>query len=178
MKMKNLAAATLLTLFAAGAAQAAGFTTFPDGSKVSEWFNEAKPVNADKLGKKYTVTDYGVVNDSTVLQTEAIQAVIDKAAEAGGGVIVIPEGVYLSGSLFFKPGTHLYVAKGGKLKGSDSITNYKIIDTRLEGQTIKYFAALVNAENVDGFTISGPGTIDGNGHRFYDEVWLRRKVNP
>ncbi|MDE6394708.1 MAG: exopolygalacturonase, partial [Duncaniella sp.] len=81
--MKNLAAATLLTLFAAGAVQAAGFTTFPDGSKVSEWFNEAKPVNADKLGKKYTVTDYGVVNDSTMLQTEAIQAVIDKAAEAG-----------------------------------------------------------------------------------------------
>ena len=178
VKMKNFAVAAALTLCATSMAQAAGFTTFPDGSKVSEWFNEAKPVNIDKLGKKYVVTDYGVVNDSTILQTKAIQAVIDKASAEGGGVIVIPQGVYLSGSLFFKPGTHLNVAKGGKLKGSDSITNYEIIDTRLEGQTIKYFAALVNAEGVDGFTITGPGTIDGNGHRFYDEFWLRRKVNP
>ncbi|MDE6022376.1 MAG: exopolygalacturonase, partial [Muribaculaceae bacterium] len=53
-----------------------------------------------------------------------------------------------------------------------------IIPTRLEGQTINYFAALVNADRCDGFTISGEGTIDGNGHRFYDEFWLRRKVNP
>ena len=152
---------------------------WPDGTEVDRWFADSTPVNPDNLGKRYIVTDYGVVkDDSTLIQTDALQKVIDLAAENGGGVITIPEGVYLSGSLFFKPGTHLNVAEGGRLKGSDAITNYKIIKTRLEGQTIDYFAALVNAIGVDGFTITGPGTIDGNGWRFWDEFWLRRKVNP
>lgn len=156
----------------------AKYSTFPDGSEVPEWFNVTERVDITKLGPKFVITDYGVSADSTVVQTEAIQKVIDLAAEKGGGVIVIPEGTFLSGSLFFKPGTHLNVEKGGKLKGIDSITHYEIIKTRLEGQTIDYFAALVNADGCDGFTISGPGTIDGNGLRFYDEFWLRRKVNP
>ncbi len=152
---------------------------WPDGSVIEGWFAGTKPVSPDKLGKRYVVTDYGVVKgDSTLIQTDAIQKVIDLAAENGGGVVTIPEGVYLSGSLFFKPGTHLNIEKGGRLKGSDAITNYKIVKTRLEGQTIDYFAALVNADGVDGFTITGPGTIDGNGWRFWDEFWLRRKVNP
>lgn len=168
-----------IALFIPALALARNTGVWPDGSKMNEWFESAEKVDTNKLGKKYVVTDYGVVpGDSTIIQTEALQAVIDRAADEGGGVVVIPEGTYLSGSLFFRPGTHLSVSEGGKLKGSDAITNYQIIDTRLEGQTIKYFAALVNAIGCDGFTISGPGTIDGNGLRFYDEFWLRRKVNP
>ena len=174
--MKKTILSIICLLAAAGAT--AG-EKWPDGTPVSKWFSDTIPVNPDTLGKRYVVTEYGVVKgDSTLIQTEAIQKVIDLAAANGGGVVTIPEGVYLSGSLFFKPGTHLNVAKNGRLKGRDAITHYKIIDTRLEGQTIKYFAALVNAIECDGFTITGPGTIDGNGWRFWDEFWLRRKVNP
>ena len=165
----------LLALTTMGAAHAE-FKNFPDGTAVPEWFNENKPTPAK--GPRFIITDYGVTNDSTLLQTEAIQKVIDMAADKGGGIIEIPAGTFLSGSLFFKPGTHLYLDKGARLKGSDAITHYKIIPTRLEGQTINYFAGLVNADRCDGFSISGEGTIDGNGHRFYDEFWLRRKVNP
>jgi polygalacturonase len=43
---------------------------------------------------------------------------------------------------------------------------------------LNYFAALVNADQVDGFTISGKGIIDGNGLRYWRSFWLRRKVNP
>lgn len=168
--------ALALALITAATAQAK-FTTFPDGSPVAEWFNDTKAPELKKLGKQYDITKHGVGPDSTVVQTHAIQAVIDMAAANGGGVVVVPEGTYLTGSLFFKPGTHLHIMKGGKLKGSDAITHYEIIKTRLEGQTLDYFAALVNAISCDGFTISGEGTIDGNGYRFYDEFWLRRKVN-
>ncbi len=167
---------SIVLTFAFTASAYADFKTFPDGSAVPGWFNDN---NAPKTeGNRYVVTEHGVKNDSTILQTESIQAVIDLAAENGGGTIVIPAGTYLSGSLFFKPNTHLHLAKDAKLKGSDAITHYQIIPTRLEGQTINYFAALINADHCDGFTISGEGTIDGNGHRFYDEFWLRRKVNP
>lgn len=175
--MKRSIKFTLAALALAAAAHAyADFKTFPDGSRVPGWFNDNQVPTIE--GRRYVITDHGVRNDSTLLQTEAIQAVIDLAADKGGGIIEIPAGTFLSGSLFFKPGTHLHLAKNAKLKGSDAITHYKIIPTRLEGQTINYFAALVNADHCDGFTISGEGTIDGNGHRFYDEFWLRRKVNP
>ena len=173
----NVRSFLLVLSVVCGVTAHAKFTNFPDGSKVPDWFNDSKPVDVRNLGKQYVITEHGVLSDSTVIQTENIQRVIDLAASNGGGVIVIPEGTYLSGSLFFKPGTHLHLLKGGKLKGCDAITNYKIVKTRLEGQTLDYFAALVNADGCNGFTISGEGTIDGNGHRFYDEFWLRRKVN-
>ena len=150
---------------------------FPDGTPIPEWFNDTTKVDVDKLGKKYVITDYGVKNDSNLLQTEQIQAVIDKAAAAGGGVVVIPKGTFLSGSIFFKQGTHLYVEEGGRLKGSDRIRNFKLQTTRMEGQTLKYFSALVNADGVDGFTIAGKGTIDGNGHNYWEEFWIRRQYN-
>lgn len=151
---------------------------FPDGTPIPEWFREHRVVSVKELGKQYCITNYGVQNDSTILQTERIQAVIDKAAQEGGGVICIPKGTFLSGSLFFRPRTHLYLEKGVTLKGSDDISHFDVIDTRLEGQNLTYFAALVNVIGVDGFTLSGEGKINGNGLRFWKSFWLRRQVNP
>lgn len=151
---------------------------FPDGTPVGDWFYDTSIMPLSRLSEVYTVTDYGVIVDSTIVQTRQLQYVIDRAAAMGGGVIRIPAGTYLTGSLFFKQGTHLYLEKGAVLKGSDDISHFSVIDTRLEGQCIKYFAALVNAIGVNGFTISGEGTIDGNGLRYWRSFWLRREVNP
>ena len=151
---------------------------FPDGTPIPAWFGDTSRVDVNLLGKRYALTDYGVKADSNLVQTEAIQAVIDKAAAEGGGVVVVPKGTFLSGSLFFKLGTHLHVVEGGKLKGSDRIRDFKLVDTRMEGQSIKYFAALVNADGLDGFTITGHGTIDGNGYNYWEEFWIRREYNP
>lgn len=150
---------------------------WPDGTKMDSWFSNTTKVDPASLGRRYVITDYGVKNDSTIVQTDAIQAVIDRAAADGGGVIVVPRGTFLSGSLFFKPATHLHIEEGGKLKGSDRIANFKIVETRIEGETCKYFAALVNADHVDGFTITGRGTIDGNGFHYWNEFWIRRQWN-
>jgi polygalacturonase len=150
---------------------------FPDGTPIPVWFSDTTDVDISKLGKQYVITEYGVKNDSNIVQTEAIQHVIDLAAGNGGGVIVIPQGTFLTGSIFFKQGTHLYISEGGTIKGIDDISYYAIKRTRLEGQTLKYFSALVNADGLHGFTISGKGTINGNGERFWREFWLRREVN-
>lgn len=168
--------AILLTVFIS--MQSFGQEKFPDGTPIPDWFRQNEIVNIGTLGIKYNIADYGVVNDSTVLQTEKIQAIIDQAAQKGGGVIIVPQGTYLSGALFFKPKTHLHLEEGAVLKGSDDISNFPIVDTRIEGQSLKYFAALVNADKVDGFTISGKGTINGNGLRYWKSFWLRRKVIP
>ena len=94
---------------------------FPDGKMIPDWFYQNEKTDISIMGKKFLITDYGVVNDSTLLQTEQIQAVIDLASDNGGGVIVIPEGTYLSGALFFKPGTHLHLEEKAILKGSDEV---------------------------------------------------------
>ena len=171
--MKKILAFIILAAFTA----TAHADNWPDGTPMDKWFSDTSKVDASTLGQQYVVTDYGVSNDSTIVQTQQLQAVIDKAASEGGGVVVIPRGTFLSGSLFFKPGTHLHIAEGGKLKGSDRIANFKIIKTRIEGETCDYFAALINADHVDGFTITGNGTIDGNGYHYWEEFWIRRKWN-
>lgn len=50
--------------------QMSGQEKFPDGTPIPDWFRQNEIVNIDTLGKKYTITDYGVTNDSTILQTE------------------------------------------------------------------------------------------------------------
>lgn len=152
--------------------------TFPDGSVMPAWFSNTLRVDTDTLGRRFVVTEHGVKSDSTTVQTGALQRVIDMAAESGGGVVVIPRGTFLSGSLFFRQGTHLYIEEGGVLKGSERIRDFKVMKTRMEGETCTYFAALVNADGVDGFTIAGKGTIDGNGRHYWEEFWIRRKWNP
>lgn len=123
------------------------------------------------LPRRFRITDYGAVNDSTLIQTSIIQSVIDRAETVGGGEIVIPRGTYLTGALFFKPGTKLILEEGAGIKGSDNIVDYPLIPSRMEGRSIYYHAALINAYHVDNFEISGPGTINGNGYKFWVEFW-------
>ena len=151
---------------------------FPDGTAIPKWFKENKPTDINKLGKKYIITENGMKNDSTVLQTKKLQEIIDKAAKNGGGVIIVPKGTFLISSVFFKQGTHLYLETGAKLKGSDDINDFPVVTTRMEGQTVKYFPALINADGLDGFTISGKGALDGNGLRYWKSFWKRREWNP
>jgi len=125
--------------------------------------------------QQYDISKFGVKNDSTILQTKAIQKVIDQVFAKGGGTIVIPKGTYLSGALFFKKKTNLLLQEGAVLKGSDEIKNYPFIPSRMEGQSLDYYAALVNAYGVDGFSIAGPGTINGNGLKFWKTFWTHRE---
>lgn len=150
---------------------------WPDGSEISEWFKQTTSVDIQTLGKAYHVTDYGVVNDGKLHTTE-MQALINKVASEGGGVIVIPEGTYMTGAIFFKQGVHLHLYDGATLMGSSDPSDYPIIKTRIEGETCLYYSALINADGLDGFTISGKGTIDGNGYTFWKHFWERRSWNP
>ena len=152
--------------------------TWPDGTVMDAWFMEKGRVDVNALGRQYVLTDYGVLAGSTEVQTQQIQTVIDRCAQEGGGVVVVPTGTFKTGALFFKQGTHLHLSEGAVLLGSDRIIDFPILTTRIEGETCKYFAALVNADGLDGFTITGKGTIDGNGLKYWQEFWIRRQWNP
>lgn len=150
---------------------------FPDGTLIDDWFYNLHVPMLEDMGKQYVLTEYGILADGKIY-TKEIQQLIDTAAENGGGVIVVPAGTYMTGALYFKQGVHLYVMAGGVLKGSDDISDYDIKMTRIEGESCQYFTALINVDGVDGFTMFGPGTIDGNGMRSWKAFWMRRKWNP
>ena len=126
---------------------------------------------------QFVITSFGAVNDSTIVQTEAIQNAVDAAA-VKGGTVVIPRGVWLSGAIFFKPGTHLLLEEGAVLKGSTDVADFPDIPVHIEGVLQPYVSALINADRCDGFTISGSGTLDGNGLPYWKAFWARRKENP
>lgn len=150
---------------------------FPDNSLIDEWFYDDSVSELEALGKQYKITDYGVLSDGKIY-TKELQNLIDTVYENGGGVIVVPKGTYITGALFFKNGVNLYIEENGVIKGSDDISDYPLMITRIEGETCKYFPALINADNTKGFTMCGKGTVDGNGFKSWKAFWIRRKWNP
>lgn len=117
---------------------------FPDGTPIDDWFYETRIPALSELGRPYVLTEHGIRNDGR-LYTQEIQRLIDRAHENGGGVIVVPQGTFRTGSLFFRQGVNLYVEEGGVLMGSDDVSDYSLRLTRIEGETCLYFAALINA---------------------------------
>src|SRR3982750_3048673 len=97
-------------------------------------------VGLNATSQEFIITKFGVSTDTTKLNTEAIQNVINNASENGGGTIVIPKGVFLTGALFFKPNTKLHLLEGAVLKGSDHIADYPLLPSRMEGQNQLYYA--------------------------------------
>lgn len=126
----------------------------------------------------YPVTRYGAVGDGTTLNTAAVQRAIDAAASEGGGTVEIPAGRFLSGAIFLRQGVELHLAEGAVLFGSNRIEDYPKRETRIEGHFEPWRMALVNAQNLEHVRISGPGILDGNGVKFWEAFWQRRKENP
>lgn len=126
----------------------------------------------------YPVTRYGAVGDGTTLNTAAIQRAIDTAAAEGGGTVEIPAGRFLSGAIFLRQDVDLHLAAGAVLFGSNHIEDYPKRETRIEGHFEPWRMALVNAQGLTRVRISGPGILDGNGVKFWEAFWQRRKENP
>jgi exo-poly-alpha-galacturonosidase len=122
--------------------------------------------------KRYDVTNYGAIGNGETVNTQAIQKAIDECAANGGGEVVVPKGVFVSGAIFLKKGVALFFEKDAVLKGSVNRADYPQIKTRWEGTDMMYMAALVNADGINGVKISGEGTIDGSG-----DVWVQRVNN-
>jgi exo-poly-alpha-galacturonosidase len=123
----------------------------------------------------YAITDHGAVGDGATVNTKAIQAAIDKCAADGGGVVVVPKGTFITGSIFLKQGVNLLVEKDGLLKGSVNSEDYQQVKTRWEGIEREFTAALLNAIDLNGVEVSGEGTIDGSGDQWVDRFKQQRQ---
>jgi exo-poly-alpha-galacturonosidase len=129
-------------------------------------------VQAIGKSKRYLVTTYGAVADGATINTAAIQKTIDDCAANGGGTVVVPKGVFVSGAIFLKQGVELFIEKDGVLKGTTNRSDYPQIHTRWEGTEMMFMCAFINANSITRVKISGEGTIDGSG-----DEWLKRIKN-
>lgn len=116
---------------------------------------------------RYVITDFGAVSGGPV-GTRAIQAAIDRCHEAGGGVVVVPPGRFVTGTLILRSHVRLEVDSGGLLLGSPDLKDYPVLPTpsyrSLKDQN--GFRCLIYAENQENIGLGGDGTIDGQGASF------------
>src|ERR1035441_9326364 len=74
--------------------------------------------------RELLITKFGAVADDSTVNTKTIQAAIDQLAAEGGGTVVVPKGVFVSGALFLKPKVNLRLTEGAVLKCSTDLSNF------------------------------------------------------
>ena len=104
--------------------------------------------------QQYNILDFGALPDGITLNTQSIQNAIDEAHRNGGGEVVIPKGVFLSGSILLKSGVNLHLQDEGILLGSTDPNHYIKLNR---------WKALVMSDGQMNIGITGGGTIDGQG---------------
>lgn len=125
----------------------------------------------------YDVVQYGATGDGKTLNTKAIQAAIDAAADQGGGEVVIPPGAFLTGTLYLKSHVLLRLAHGATILGSPDLADYPMNYCKYPSRSDSYTVrALIWGEGLDDVGITGSGVIDGQGIHFRDNKGTAEQV--
>ena len=134
--------------------------------------------NEPKSKKIFSSNSYGAKGDGATNSTKAIQKAIDEAAKKGG-TVTFEKGTYVTGALFVKSNVHLRVDEGVTLLASHDESEYPRKPTRVAGIEMEWLSALINVNDAKNVKISGQGTIDGNGQKWWDKYWnLRKEYEP
>jgi polygalacturonase len=121
--------------------------------------------------RDFCIESFGAVKGGTVYNTKAINAAIEAAHDAGGGRVVVPDGIWLTGAVTLKSRVNLHLMKGALVKfGYDNREEFPLIITNWEGGGRIRAVSPINADNAEDIAISGEGIIDGCG-----EWWRPRK---
>lgn len=110
--------------------------------------------------KVFNITASGAIADSKTNNTAAIQRAIDSAAEAGGGRVLVPAGKFVTGVITLRSNVELHIAEGATLLGSTKRTDYGGARA----------SALIVADQQQHISITGKGTIDGQGREVVADV--------
>jgi len=123
--------------------------------------------NAPALGAAVNVRDFGAAGDGAKLETAALQAALDACADRSGGVVLVPPGVYLTGSLQLRSRVKLHLAHGARIKGSPNLADYPVRVSGFRSYTDNYTdKSLISGENLEDVAIEGTGVLDGQGAAF------------
>jgi len=116
----------------------------------------------------YNVMDYGAINNGKDLTTKQIQAAIDKCFEDNGGVVYVPKGEYLIGTLNLRSNVEFHLEMGAVLKATTDLTQYQRHNEQLAG--------VFYTENSENIAITGNGKIFGQGMEFMEKSVAKRII--
>lgn len=121
-------------------------------------------VSLPKFSKdSLSIVQMGAVSDGLTLNTAAINRAIDQLSKKGGGVVVIPPGLWLTGPIELKSNINLYISPSATLLFSADFNQYRLQKVSWEGVDQMRNQAPIYAIGATNIAITGKGVIDGNG---------------
>ena len=111
----------------------------------------------------FKVTDFGAQPDGLTLNTKAINDAVEAASKAGGGTVVFPEGMWLTGPIVLKSNVRLHLEKNALLAFSKNRDDFPLIETTFEGVATYRSQAPISAVRAENIGITGEGIVDGGG---------------
>jgi polygalacturonase len=117
-------------------------------------------ISISAFSADHNILTFGAKADGKTVNTKAIQAAVDQCSSEHGGRVIVPAGVFMSGTIVFKNDVTLYLMEGAEIKGSPDSKDYPDQKTS-EGKKATW--ALIVAQNVNHISLVGHGTINGNG---------------
>lgn len=112
------------------------------------------------------ITKLGAVGDGQKLNTEFINAAIQKQFAKGGGVVLVPKGLWLTGPIVLKSNINLHLSAGATLLFTKDFSQYKLVEGNWEGLAQMRNQSPISASGAVNIAITGLGIVDGNG-----DVW-------
>jgi hypothetical protein len=146
--------------------------TLPSGLLAQSHGGAAPGANlpaAPQGARSFDIRAFGAKGDGVTLDTTAVQAALDAAHASGGGIVIVPTGVFVIGTVEMKSNVTLHLTAQGKLLGSADGKQYRAaeaIPTRGEHTMGDGNVGLIFAANAENIAIEGSGTIDGQGAQF------------
>jgi polygalacturonase len=128
----------------------------------------AGPVNPDvKLPKipahTISLADCGGVGDGKFLNTDAFEKAFASLAEKGGGKLVVPPGIWLTGPIHFRSHTELHLERGALIQFSRDFKLYPLVVIDLKGEKEVDSTSPISGQDLEDVAITGFGVIDGGG---------------
>ncbi len=130
----------------------------------AQW-NKKLPVVISPKFKKDTVSivKFGAVPDGNTLNTKAINNAIETLAKRGGGVVLVPAGLWLTGPIVLKSNINLHIAASATLLFTADKSQYPLVKANWEGLEQMRNQSPISATGATNIAITGKGIIDGNG---------------
>jgi len=113
--------------------------------------------------RSVNITEFGAISGGAVSNTKMIAAAIDAVVKKGGGTVIIPEGLWLTGPIVLKSKVNLHAEKGGLVLFTNDYDEYPLVKTWFEGEFMWRATSPICAEKAEDVAITGEGTFDGNG---------------